>query len=230
MSSGSAKTSLSSSNHGPLADAILAVLERSLPPALAATLLMVARRRAGCPSGPLELAKLRSVIQLLQDSLSTYVSDPERRRVCRDALAALSNGPAASKPTGPLSVTVPIRSEADLQSVTDAAKRCARELGMSLLDQTKMMTATAELARNILQYAASGEIRYGLLEKPRKGVVVIATDTGPGIPDIARVMTPGYVSRTGMGIGLQGAKRLMDEFDIESVPGRGTTVTLRKYV
>jgi serine/threonine-protein kinase RsbT len=191
---------------------------------------MVARRRAGCPSGPLELAKLRTVIQVLQDSLPTYMPDPERRRVCRDALTALSNGPAASKATEPSSVTVPVRSEGDVQRVTDTAKRCASELGLSLLDQTKIMTATAELARNILQYAASGEIRYGFVEKPRKGLVVTATDTGPGIPDIARVMTPGYVSRTGMGIGLQGAKRLTDEFDIESVPGKGTTVTLRKYV
>jgi len=134
MSSGSVKTSSSSTSSGPVADAILAVLERSFPPALAATLLMVARRRAGCPTGHLELAKLGGVVQILQDSLTTYVSDPERRRICRDALAALANGRPAPRPNEPAGVTVAIRSEADLQSVTDAAKRCARELGMSLLD------------------------------------------------------------------------------------------------
>lgn len=218
------------SSSGPVADAVLAVLERSFPTALAATLLMVARRRAGCPTGPLEVAKLRTVVQIIQDSLSTYLPDPERRRACVDALGALSNGPVTPRRAGPLSVSVAVRSEADLQSVTDTAKRCARELGMSVLDQTKMMTATAELARNILQYARSGEVRFGVVDTPRKGLTIVATDSGPGIPDIARVMTAGYVSKTGMGIGLQGAKRLMDEFDIESVPGRGTTVTLRKYV
>jgi serine/threonine-protein kinase RsbT len=190
---------------------------------------MVARRRAGCPNGPLELAKVRSVLQLLQDSLSTYQSDPERRRICKEALAALSSGPDAPKAAVPLSVSVAVRSEADIQSVTDTAKRYARELGMSVLDQTKMMTATAELARNILQYAGSGEMRYGIVEKPRRALLVTATDNGPGISDVARVMAPGYVSRTGMGIGLQGAKRLVDEFEIESASGRGTTITLRKY-
>jgi serine/threonine-protein kinase RsbT len=125
---------------------------------------------------------------------------------------------------------VPVSCTADLQNVTEAARSRSREVGMSLLDQTKVMTASAELARNILQYAGSGEFRFTVLDAPRTGICIQATDSGPGIADVAKVMSPSYRSRTGMGIGLQGAKRLMDSFEIESSPGRGTVVRLRKYV
>jgi serine/threonine-protein kinase RsbT len=165
------------------------------------------------------------VVQALREAVPTYLSDAVRQRACTAALdrfAASRAGPAGVE-------TLVVASERDLRVVTDTVKDWARRLGFSALDHTKLMTATAELARNMLQYAGSGEIRLTPIDSPRKGLTIVASDRGPGIDDVRRVMTPGYVSRTGMGIGLQGAKRLVDEFEITSTPGRGTVVTLRKY-
>lgn len=93
-----------------------------------------------------------------------------------------------------------------------------------------MATAASELARNILLYAGAGELRVGISETPSRGIQITAIDTGPGIPDVDRVMSSGYRSRTGMGMGLKGARRLMDELEIDSRVGVGTTIVARKRV
>ena len=214
------------SDAGP---ALLAVLEQNFAPIVARTLLMVARRRAGCPSEAISRSDLPAVVRALEDSLPAYVADAGRRRACEESLRATlgRSGP----PSNPSPRTrVPVNSDADLRLVTDTVRSLARQAGMSVLDQTKMMTASAELARNILQYADSGEFQVWILDNPRKGLGISAVDHGPGIADVAKVMSPSYVSRTGMGIGLQGAKRLVDEFEIDSSASKGTSVTLRKYV
>lgn len=103
-------------------------------------------------------------------------------------------------------------------------------LKFSLTDQTKMVTAASELARNVLRYGGGGhaeleQLEYGM----NKGVRVTFIDQGPGIADMALAMTDGYTSGGGMGLGLSGAKRLADEFDIDSAPGKGTTVSITKW-
>jgi serine/threonine-protein kinase RsbT len=95
--------------------------------------------------------------------------------------------------------------------------------------QTKIATAIAELARNILLYAIAGEVRIAAVEAPRRGVEVAARDEGPGIADLDLVMTGNYRSKTGMGMGLRGAKRLMDTFEIDTSP-TGTNVLTRKFL
>jgi serine/threonine-protein kinase RsbT len=205
--------------------AVLDLLGEFLAPVIARTLLVLARRRARCDEGPLPAAALPAVAQALREAIPTYLSDPARQRACvvsLDRFIASRIGPSG------IDVIV-LGSERDLRVVTDTVKEWARRLGFSALDHTKLMTAAAELARNILQYAGSGEIRLSPIDQPKKGLMIVASDRGPGIDDVRRVMTPGYVSRTGMGIGLQGAKRLVDEFEITTAPGRGTVVTLRKY-
>lgn len=126
---------------------------------------------------------------------------------------------------------VPITSALDIVAARQAGRALSKELGFDDLAVTLISTAISEVARNILEHAERGEI----LLRPRNhgarhGVSVVASDRGPGIPDIARAMQYGYSTRRGLGIGLPGAKWLMDEFRLESEVGTGTTVTMTKWL
>lgn len=124
-----------------------------------------------------------------------------------------------------------IISEADLLRVRQVVRACSLELG--LVDQTKFVTAASELSRNILKYAGSGggHVHVDVLQKDQKrGVRAVFTDSGPGISDIELAMTDGFSTGGSLGLGLPGARRLVDEFSISSVVGQGTTVTIVKWV
>ena len=104
------------------------------------------------------------------------------------------------------------------------------QLGFSTSDQALVATAISELARNILEYAGYGEIIFELAQQGgRRGIVVIARDQGPGIPDIEKAMQDGYSTTKSLGLGLPGSRRLMDDFEIVSQVGEGTTVTVKKW-
>jgi serine/threonine-protein kinase RsbT len=104
------------------------------------------------------------------------------------------------------------------------------ELRFSLVDQTKMVTAASELARNTLEHGKGGEVRLELLEKaPRRGLRLVFEDHGPGIPDTELALREGYTTGGGLGLGLGGAKRLVNEFEIHSAPGHGTRITATRW-
>lgn len=127
-------------------------------------------------------------------------------------------------------ICVQINSDADTVTARQRGRALAAELGFSSSDQALVATAISELARNIVQYAHRGEIILQLIERNHKrGICVIARDDGPGIPDIERAMQDGFTTGRGLGLGLPGARRLMDEFEIVSVVGTGTTVTVKKW-
>ena len=127
-------------------------------------------------------------------------------------------------------VVVSIRSDQDMVEARARSRRLADDLGFSRTDATLIATAISEIARNILVHAGRGEISMRpLCEDTRYGLVVIARDSGPGIRDVHRAVESGFASRGGLGMGLPGARRLMDEFDVESEPGEGTTVTMTKW-
>jgi serine/threonine-protein kinase RsbT len=127
-------------------------------------------------------------------------------------------------------VVVPLSSDEDVVRLRQAARTCLVNLGFSLVDQTKIVTAASELARNTVKYGGGGEAHLMTVQDGgRKGVSLAFIDHGPGIADIERAMTDGYTSGSGMGLGLGGAKRLSDEFDIQSEPGKGTTVRITKW-
>lgn len=127
-------------------------------------------------------------------------------------------------------VRVTIEAPTDIIAARQQARALAGEAGFSTCDSTLITTAVSEMTRNILEYAGRGEVIISLLKKGSKsGVQIVAQDQGPGIADIAQVMKDGYSSRKGMGIGLPGTKRLMDEFAIKSRVGSGTTVTMKKW-
>ncbi|MEU2760064.1 MULTISPECIES: ATP-binding protein [unclassified Streptomyces] len=112
------------------------------------------------------------------------------------------------------------------QQVRGYAQQCR----LSLVDQTKFITAASELARNTLVYGGGGEMRSGLVERDgRRGVAAVFEDSGPGIPDIELALTDGWTSGGGLGLGLSGARRLVDEFELDTEAGRGTTVSIVKW-
>jgi serine/threonine-protein kinase RsbT len=124
---------------------------------------------------------------------------------------------------------IPIANELDIVVARQQGRALAAQLGFSSGDLALVATAISELARNIMQYAGHGEIRLRLVEGASKGIEVIARDAGPGIPNVESAMQDGFSTGGGLGLGLPGAKRLMDEFEIVSKVGQGTTITLRKW-
>ncbi len=131
---------------------------------------------------------------------------------------------------GPESLEIEIKVEGDIVRARGAGRDMCRELGLSEINQVKVATAISELARNIFHYAQTGMITLRRLSTPRAGIEIIAKDNGPGIPDVKLVLSGAYKSKTGMGKGLLGARRLVDFFEIDTGPDRGTTVVLRKFV
>ena len=127
--------------------------------------------------------------------------------------------------------TLPVRSGEDMVKVRQAVRSVAMDLGFSLVEQTKVITAASELARNTLTYGGGGEVRIErLMQGPKRaGLRLTFEDRGPGIPNIELALTDGYTTGTGLGLGLNGARKLSHEFDIWSQPGVGTRVTITRW-
>jgi serine/threonine-protein kinase RsbT len=125
---------------------------------------------------------------------------------------------------------IAVATSGDIVVVRHAVRRQALKINLSLVDQTKIVTAASELARNMLIYGGGGEVTLELLQKgSRHGLRAAFVDTGPGIPDISLALRDGFTTGSGMGLGLGGAKRLVNEFNIESAPGKGTRVTITRW-
>jgi serine/threonine-protein kinase RsbT len=130
-----------------------------------------------------------------------------------------------------LDVCVPIRADSDVVAARSAGRTVAEQGGFGGSDLTVIATAISELARNILKYAHEGEILVETVERhSRAGVSVVARDDGPGIADVDLAMQDGFSTANSLGLGLPGTRRLMDEFEIISTPGSGTTVTAIKWL
>ena len=125
---------------------------------------------------------------------------------------------------------IAIRSDDDVVAARREARELASGLGFESTDLTLLATAISEVARNITTYAGAGEVCIEVERRGgRKGIRVVASDEGPGIPDVEMALRDGYSSGRGLGLGLPGARRLMDEFEIETAVGRGTTITMVKW-
>lgn len=126
--------------------------------------------------------------------------------------------------------SISVRSSAEVVGVRHLVRKWAVELGLSLVEQTKIVTAASELARNMIDYGKGGTMTVEALDDGiRKGLRLIFEDQGPGIPDIAAALRDGFTTGAGMGLGLGGAKRLSNEFDIKTAPGEGTRVTIVRW-
>jgi serine/threonine-protein kinase RsbT len=126
--------------------------------------------------------------------------------------------------------SLPIKTSEDVVRVRQAVRGQAIAAGFSLVDQTKIVTAASEIARNTLDYGGGGDVRIESLQNgSRRGVRLTFSDQGPGIADVALALTDGYTTGKGLGLGLSGAKRLSSEFAIDSKPGAGTKVTFARW-
>jgi serine/threonine-protein kinase RsbT len=124
----------------------------------------------------------------------------------------------------------PLRSDHEIVLARQVVRRLTQELGFSLVDQTKMVTAASELARNALVYGGGGRMKWELLDNGgRRGLKLTFSDEGPGIADVEIAMTDGWTSGKGLGMGLSGARRLVNQFEIDTRPGAGTRVTITRW-
>ena len=147
------------------------------------------------------------------------ISDPESRKIA-------AGGSALER----IEVRVDIGNDDDVIAARQHGRRLAAELGFPPTHQAMLAAVITELARNILDYAVRGEMVFQAIEGAgRRGIAVIARDQGPGIPNVQEALTASYSVAGGLGLGLRGVKGLMDSLDIISVPGKGTTVTARKW-
>ncbi len=123
-----------------------------------------------------------------------------------------------------------IRTEADIVMARQQVRRLTQQLKFSLVDQTKMITAASELSRNTLIYGGGGDMQWQLVQQGlRHGLRLSFVDQGPGIPDIDLALKDGWTSGNGMGMGLSGSKRLVNDFELETAPGKGTRVTITRW-
>lgn len=127
------------------------------------------------------------------------------------------------------SESMAVNAEPDVVSVRRRVREMSAKMGFSLVDQTKIITAASELARNTINYGGGGVVQLESLNGPRIGLRLTFQDKGPGIPDLELALRDGFTTGTGLGLGLGGAKRLVNEFDIESRVGQGTKVTITRW-
>lgn len=129
-----------------------------------------------------------------------------------------------------LTERIAVASDQDVVRVRQLVRTVAVAVNLSLVDQTKLVTAASELARNTLIYGGGGTVEIGCVENGRRrGIRIVFADRGPGIPDLELALTDGYTTGGGLGLGLSGARRLVDDFDIETTPGQGTSITVTKW-
>jgi serine/threonine-protein kinase RsbT len=125
---------------------------------------------------------------------------------------------------------IPVATDQDVVRVRQLVRTAAVEAKLSLVDQTKLVTAASELARNTLVYGGGGTVEVSRVRNDiRAGIRIVFADQGPGIADLELALTDGYTTGGGLGLGLSGARRLVDEFAIETAPGQGTTITVTKW-
>lgn len=207
---------------------------------------------AGAVAAQLNRTRARLRVEYL---LAMEQADPPTER-CRPVLRALSSGDRrrqrevdadqhvldcqlCARLSGPLrgrgqqrddEVRIRVQDDSDVVLARQGARRLAANLGFSATELTVIATAVSEVARNIVRFADVGEVCVELLTKPRRGVRIVARDSGPGIPDIEQALVDGYSTYHGLGLGLPGARRLMDEFEVVSDQGKGTMVTMTKWL
>jgi serine/threonine-protein kinase RsbT len=128
------------------------------------------------------------------------------------------------------SESLPVRNSADVVGVRHMVRKWAVEIGLSLVEQTKIVTAASELARNMIDYGGGGTMTAEVVEdSPRRGLRLIFEDKGPGIADLDAALRDGFTTGSGMGLGLGGAKRLSNQFDIRTAPGEGTRIAIVRW-
>ncbi len=202
-----------------LIEPLLGVLARYVSAPNAQSIVKLARRRTPNAVGPLDRPTLRAMLEPIEHHVRLYVDDAAKRRHCSSALRALLDGDAPAE-----QIRLEIRSEDDIGHARSVARELSAGHGFSPAGQTRLVTVVSELTRNIVQYAREGRVELRWVPRP-PAVEIVATDAGPGIPNLEEIFSGKYKSKLGMGLGLLGVKRLAHSFDIQTGAGKGTKVT-----
>jgi serine/threonine-protein kinase RsbT len=202
---------------------VLRELARHLSEPNARALLLAAASASGVAVSRLGPPQIPALITQITKTFDVFGLSAESKARC------LANLRSLGRPGLENEVVVPIAKEDDIVASRDAGKVMCQAIGFTDVACVKVATVISELARNIVKYAGEGTITARVLHEPRRGIEIVAADRGPGIPDVEHVMSPRYRSRSGMGMGLRGTRRVMDHFEVKSQPGRGTTVVVRKF-
>jgi len=208
---------------GAGADRLLTVLSGYVSPIIARSLLRVGLRRAGLPERG-HVALTAALVAAVASGLKLYIADEGRRTECERKLVR------ALGVRGVESSVIALAAEGDVVDARSHARNLALDVGFCHTDQVRIATAVSEIARNALSYAGGGTVRMERVSTPRSGIRVAVEDRGPGIQDLDTILGGRYRSKTGLGLGLLGCRRLMDAFHVETGRGAGTTVTMEKYV
>jgi serine/threonine-protein kinase RsbT len=212
---------------------IRTALQRYLSRISANLVLGRACSRCGIVPRNIGISHLHRLLGEIEPLLGAYLSRFEIRETLKE-LRALENQRSSDASAKPVAEGEPhvieVSREDHIDAARTAALRMCRDTGLGNVDAVKVATVVSELARNICQYAGQGTITLVLLRSPRPGVRLIAADQGPGIPHLAEVVSGQWKSKTGMGLGLVGSRRLMSSFDIQAKDGNGTRITAEKYL
>jgi len=210
---------------------LLQVLNSFTGTVVSQSILQLSIRMAGVDISNLSDDGSQRLADCIRNGINTFIQEPGKRDAClfkvREVLR--SSGPHYPS-SGLQGDQVAIADESDILRARTIGHALIRDLGFSSTDQTKIVTVISELARNIFKYAGRGTISVTKLRGNRRGIQIVAHDSGPGIQEIDKIMAGQYHSTSGLGIGLSGSKRLMDEFFIETQPGKGTRITARKFL
>lgn len=212
---------------------ITAVLHEYVGSIVARSIVNGAANTCGIDPHKLSPEQIPCYLAALDNGVQAFVAEPDRQRECSSKLRSMldSSGYRAQNATATTTrMTVVINEEIDIVTARNHAKTICGELGFSASEQVRIATVVSELARNIVLYVGRGRIELEVVNTPRRGIEIRSIDQGNGIPNVDEVLSGMYRSKTGMGVGLLGTKRLMDEFTIESSPARGTKLVVRKYL
>ncbi len=207
-------------------------LERSLRQHLSRisveTMLTRACTRCGLPRRSIHLKDLPRLIEVIRPALTLYL-DPQSQRQVLTRLRTLAAGDISTDAARDRATEiVHVHRARDIDAARKAAMQLSRDVGLSQVDSVKVATVVSELARNISQYVGRGTVQLEVMTRPR-GVRIIAEDQGSGIQDLDAVLSGEKKSKTGLGLGIRGSQRLMDRFEIESTPDKGTRITVEKH-
>ncbi|MCA9689850.1 MAG: anti-sigma regulatory factor [Nannocystaceae bacterium] len=211
---------------------ICAVLGRHYSAISARAIVRVALKRAGLREAELEGLRDHTTLLLeLRRGMELFASSDVAREDCYAGLERLfrKQRSALEQQLGQGAVTVVITLEQHIVDARSRARSMAENAGLGRTDQVKVATAVSELARNIVRYVGEGVVTLRYVTRPSPGIEIEASDSGPGIPHIDEILGGSFKSSTGMGLGIVGCRNLMDEFEIDTAPGEGTRIRVRKY-
>lgn len=210
-----------------LEEKLLEILHAYMSPILARSIIALSVSWAGVELKSLVYGDVERFVTELTKGIKLYVPEGPRQEQCLAGISEIFEETKTGDPDDDLSRFIAIREESDIVTARSVGRQVCIELGFPLTLQVRVATAISELARNIVQYATSGEIVISASHNP-PCIEITARDHGPGIADIDAVMSDAYQSTRGMGIGLKGTRNMMDDFSISSRVGEGTVVQVKK--